>query len=205
MNERKRPQKPPAMPEPCEDGGKYLRLLVPVPYVTADLALVGQHVWGLATHFDPGERRTYPCSLTPDCTGCKDHGQLPHWSGYIHAVLLHNGMHVIATVTADAFLGCGDLNGNQGDLRGRRLTLRRKGEAKRSPVEAAILGRYPESQLPAAREIRPMVCSRMNVPPDWWEWHVGLDPVGVRCPGIAMNQAGSPRGPKEPREPGEEG
>lgn len=83
------------------------------------------------------ENQSKPCLNTPGCPWCQDRWPKRE-KGYLCGINLRTGRQVIIELTTGAWEGCPQLLKGEESLRGKVLSLTRRGSVRNSPVVARI-------------------------------------------------------------------
>lgn len=131
---------------------KMIPIVRPKPGTPFTFIVLSETMLSLNKHYMP--RRTIPCTgIRETCEGCQ--GKLPfRWYGYLACCGAMDRLLCIAEVTGGAADSCPTLTNKKVNLRGSRLTLRRRGQAANSPILAELLPGRDAANIPACFDLK---------------------------------------------------
>lgn len=140
-----------AAPPPVER----VKIEVWTPRPGADVValVLSEQLVGVYTHFLPVQKATVPClAATQFCEHCLASGPR-RWQGWLAGMSYITGKLYLVGLTSNAARTCPVLLQPKVTLRGGKITLRRRGEAVNSPVQATFLPGLPGKDLPPAFDV----------------------------------------------------
>jgi hypothetical protein len=127
----------------------YLKIEIwtPRPGSPVVATVLGEETVGVYTHFIPEQKATVPClSSTHWCEYCLTHANR-RWQGWLPGLSPRSGKLYLIPITTQAVRSCPVLMNRKTSLRGGTITLKRRGEAVNSPVDATFQSGVPGAAL----------------------------------------------------------
>jgi len=114
---------------------QFFPILSPKPGQEVKAIITANRPLSVWKHFV--EKCSYPCTRAADCPYCKARHS-PRWMSYVSGLSIITGKAVLIELTAHAYHSCPALKSPETMLRGKVITLARRGRAANSPVIAKI-------------------------------------------------------------------
>jgi hypothetical protein len=136
--------------------GRHIPLLSPKPGRPVSGIVLSELVTMVEVHHTP--RGSRPCRTDRQtCPLCRAGNNELRVKGYVAAWSASAGREILLELTAESMSACSAIKDRQ-PLRGRTLTLTRLGAAPNSRVSARLSENRTEGTLPAACNVREVLC-----------------------------------------------
>lgn len=135
---------------------EFIPIISPRPHQKLAVVITSDSWTGAYTHFY--NQRTHPClGEAPLCEGCSRRFAR-RWKAYLCAIMVPGGRRVIVELTVGALDSCPALRHDRGALRGKKLNLWRRGDARNAPVMASLETLKGLEGLPPAFDLMESLC-----------------------------------------------
>jgi len=134
----------------------YIPIVSPRPHQKL-VCVITSNAWvGCYTHFF--NNRTHPCRDSMNhCEGCqRRHAR--RWKAYLCGIMVPGGRHVIIEMTVNALDSCHGLRHDRNQLRGKKITLWRRGDSRNAPVQALLETMKGIDGLPQPFDLQDALC-----------------------------------------------
>jgi len=135
---------------------QFVPIVSPRPHQKLACVITSDTWVGTYTHFY--DRRTHPCLGDADnCEGCRRR-HAKRWKAYLAGVMIPGHRNVIIELTVNALDSCHALRHDRHQLRGKKITLWRRGDARNAPVMCMLETIKGIEHLPPAFDLMDSLC-----------------------------------------------